>query len=306
MRLDNFDLNLLVAFDVLLQERNVTRAAKRLNVTQAAMSASLKRLRAAFQDDILIQHGKKMIPTAHAIALAPRVSEMIMHLRSLISSGRGFDASTSDRLFRISASDYITTVLIVPFLKVLHREAPNIRLDISLPSPDSMEQLSNGEIDLMLSPEAFLQPDHPREILFDERHVVVGWSGNPVMQQPLTAEAFFDSGHVAVQIGHQNSFIERALESHGQERRIEITAPSFIQAPWLIPGTRRLALMHERLAKIVAPAASLIIAEPPFALPVMQEMMQFHASREMDEGVVWLRSRLKEVAVEPYPEDIII
>lgn len=299
MRLDNFDLNLLVAFDVLLQERNVTRAAKRLNVTQAAMSSALKRLRESFQDDILSQHGKKMIPTAHAIALAPRVSEMILHLRSLISSGKGFDAATSDRRFRLSASDYITTVLIVPFLEVLQREAPHIRLNISLPSHESMEQLSNGEIDLVLSPEEFMQRDHPREILFEERHVVVGWAGNPIMQQPLTVEDFYNSGHVAVQIGHRNSFIERALETHERERRIEITAPSFIQAPWLIPGTMRLALMHERLAKIVAPAASLIIAEPPITLPMMHEMMQYHASRETDEAVIWLRRKLKQVGGIP-------
>ncbi|MEO9599519.1 LysR family transcriptional regulator [Parasphingorhabdus sp.] len=296
MRLDNFDLNLLVAFDVLLQERNVTRAAKRLNVTQAAMSASLKRLRDSFQDDILTQHGKKMVPTAHAIDLAPRVSEMILHLRSLISSGRGFDAATSDRRFWISASDYITTVLVVPFLDILQREAPNIRLDISLPTNESGALLSNGELDLLLGPEEFLEAEHPREALFEERHVVVGWSGNPLMQRPLTADGFFNSGHVAVQVDHRNSFIERALETYGKERRIEITAPSFIQAPWLIPGTMRLALMHERLARIVAPAASLTIAEPPIDLPVMQEMMQFHPSREMDEAVIWLRRKLKQVA----------
>ncbi|MEP4337356.1 MAG: LysR substrate-binding domain-containing protein, partial [Roseobacter sp.] len=219
----------------------------------------------------------------------------IMHLRTLIASGRGFEAATSDRLFRISASDYITTVVIVPFLEILQREAPHIRLDISLPSDDSMEQLSNGGIDLLLSPEEFLVSDHPRELLFEERHVVVGWSGNPLMREPLTVEGFLNSGHVAVQIGHRNSFIEREFEAQGRERRIEITAPSFIQAPWLIPGTMRLALMHERLAKIVAPAASLTIAEPPIDLPVMQEMMQYHASRERDEAVIWLRQQLLQV-----------
>ncbi|MEP4873867.1 MAG: LysR family transcriptional regulator [Parasphingorhabdus sp.] len=288
-----------MAFDVLLQERNVTRAAKRLNVTQAAMSASLKRLRESFQDDILTQHGKKMVPTARAIALAPRVSDTILHLRSLISSGRGFDPASSDRLFHISASDYITTVLIVPFLDVLQREAPNIRLDISLPSEGSADQLSNGELDLVFSPDEFLQQDHPRELLFEERYVVVGCSDNPMMQRRLTTEDYFSSGHVAVQIGHQNSFIDRALEAHDRERRIEIMAPSFIQAPWLIPGTMRLALMHERLANIVAPAASLIIAEPPVELPVMQEMMQYHASREKDEAVIWLRRKLKQVGENP-------
>ncbi|ATW04728.1 LysR family transcriptional regulator [Sphingorhabdus sp. YGSMI21] len=299
MRLDNFDLNLLVAFDVLLQERNVTRAANRLNVTQAAMSAALKRLRESFEDDILKQHGKKMIPTARAIALAPEISRTIMQLRSLISSGKGFDPQTSDRRFKIAASDYITTVLIVPLLDVLQREAPHLRLDISLPNHDTVDQLINGELDLFLTPEDFVHPDHPRDLLFEERYVVVGWSGNPIMQMPLTTESFFGCGHIAVQIGHRNTFIERALEIHGLERRVEITAPSFIQAPWLIPGTMRLSLMHERLAQKVAPAASLVIAEPPISLPVMQEMMQFHASRETDEALIWLRRKLKQVSERP-------
>ena len=298
MRLDNFDLNLLVAFDVLLRERNVTRAANRLNVTQAAMSAALKRLRESFQDDILTQHGKKMIPTARAIYLAPKVADTILQLRSLISSGKGFDPATSDRCFKIAASDYTTTVLIVPLLDVLQREAPRITLDISLPDQDVAEHLINGELDLLLSPEEFVHPDHPRDLLFEERFVVVGWSGNPVMQKPLTIDGFFDSGHVAVQIGHRNTFIEQALEAHVQKRRIEITAPSFIQAPWLIPGTMRLSLMHERLANIVAPAASLVIAEPPIELPVMEEMMQFHASRTADEALIWLRGKLKQVSIE--------
>ena len=187
---------------------------------------------------------------------------------------------------------------LTPLLDVLQREAPRITLDISLPDQDVAEHLINGELDLLLSPEEFVHPDHPRDLLFEERFVVVGWSGNPVMQKPLTIDGFFDSGHVAVQIGHRNTFIEQALEAHVQKRRIEITAPSFIQAPWLIPGTMRLSLMHERLAKIVAPAASLVIAEPPIELPVMEEMMQFHASRTADEALIWLRGKLKQVSIE--------
>src|SRR5690606_23986690 len=101
MRLDNFDLNLLIAFDVLVEERNVTRAAARLNLTQSATSAALKRLRQAMQDDILVQHGKKMIPTSHALRLAPQVAAAIAQLRSLISASATFDPRTSTRRFQI-------------------------------------------------------------------------------------------------------------------------------------------------------------------------------------------------------------
>jgi LysR family nod box-dependent transcriptional activator len=296
MRLDNFDLNLLIAFDVLMQERSVTRAATRLNRTQSAMSAALKRLREAFNDEILVQHGKKMIPTAQAIELAPRIAETILQLRSLISAGVTFDPATSQRRFNIEASDYITTVLMVPLLEVLQREAPGIRLELSLPDEGSTERMAGGDLDLLLTPEEFLPAEHPKELLFEERHVVVGWSGNRLMSRPITQREFLDSGHVAVRISGRHSFIENALRERGIQRRIEVTAPSFIQAPWLLPGTSRLALMHERLARIVAPTLSLALQESPIALPIMREMMQYHAARAGDAALRWLRGKLLELA----------
>lgn len=296
MRLDNFDLNLLIAFDVLLEERNVTRAAARLNLTQSAMSASLKRLRDAFQDEILVQHGKKMIPTHQAMELAPRVAAALVQLRSLISARMSFDPATSQRRFRIEASDYITTVLVVPLLEILQREAPGIRLELSLPDQGSAERMANGYLDLLLTPEEYLEGEHPKDLLFEERHVVVGWSGNPLMQRRITEREFLESGYVAVRISSRDTFIESALREQGIHRRIEVTAPSFIQAPWLLPGTKRLALMHERLARIVAPNLSLAIAEPPIKLPVMREMMQYHAARTGDAALGWLRDKLLALA----------
>ncbi len=298
MRLDNFDLNLLIAFNVLVEERSVTRAARRLNLTQSATSAALKRLREAMQDEILVQHGKKMIPTPHALRLAPQVSGAIAQLRSLISASAAFDPAASTRRFKVEASDYITTILLVPLLSLLAREAPGVRLDLTLPTAGSSERLSNGDLDLLLTPEDFMPPDHPRELLFEERHVVVGWSGNPVMQSGLTEADFFASGHVAVRISGRDTFIESALRKYGERRRIEVTAPSFIQAPWLLPGTQRLALMHERLARLVAPRLSLSIAEPPVELPIMREMMQYHTARTNDAALAWLRQQLLVVARE--------
>ncbi len=299
MRLQNFDLNLLVAFDMLMIERSVTRAAQRLNLTQSAMSASLKRLREAFQDDLLVQHGKAMVPTPHALALAPAVAEAIVTLRSLIASGTGFDPRTSDRRFRIAASDYITTVLLVPLLRALEEEAPRVRLDIALPTEATSERLAKGEFDLTLTPEEFIDRSHPGELLFEERHVIIGWDQNPLLAAPMTIEAFAAARHVSVQIAGRNSYIENALAQLGIERRIEVFAPSFIQVPWLLPGTMRVALMHERLARIIAPGLSLRAVELPFAVPPMREMIQYHSTRERDAGLIWLRGRLRDFARGP-------
>jgi LysR family transcriptional regulator, nod-box dependent transcriptional activator len=296
MRLDNFDLNLLVAFDALVAERNVTRAAQRLRLTQSAMSAALKRLREALGDPILVQHGKSMVPTHYAQALAPEVAAAIAGLRHLIQPSAGFDAGTSARVFRIAASDYIATVLLAPLLRALEDEAPQVRLEISLPSDATSRRLAVGDFDLLLTPEEFIDPAHPAELLFGERHVVVGCRHNPLLAQPLTLEAFGEARHVAVRIDGRNTYIERELDRLGLARRVEVHAPSFVQAPFLLPGTRRIALMHERLAGMMAPLLGLTIAEPPFELPVMHEMMQFHATRRADEGLFWLRGRLRALA----------
>ena len=244
MRLDNFDLNLLVAFDALVEESSVTKAARRLHVTQSAMSASLKRLREAFGDPLLVQHGKTMVPTPHALALAPEVSTAIDGLRRLIQPSTGFDPATSTRVFRLAASDYIATVLVAPLLKALENEAPAVRIEIALPTEATSDRLAKGEFDLVLTPEEFIEPEHPAELLFEEAHVVVGCRHNPLLQSRLTKQGFAAAGHVAVKIDRRNTFIENELARLGLERRIEVQAPSFVQAPWLLPGTRRIALMH--------------------------------------------------------------
>jgi len=296
MRLDRFDLNLLVAFDILVEERNVTRAAKRLNLTQSAMSAALRRLRYAFADDILVQHGKKMIPTAAALSLAPEISSMVADLRGLISRGLDFVPAHSQRLFRIVASDYVTTVLVGPLVERLQHIAPHVRLEITLPRNDINERLEDGDIDLIVSPERFLEGRHPKDLLFEERHVVVAWSGNPLIGDGLTNEIYHQAGHITVSVSRDGTFIDNHLRDHGDQRRIEIVCAAFSQVAWMLPGTTRLALMHERLAKVMATVLPLRIMEPPMALPVMQEMMQYHKARAADPGLIWLRRTLMESA----------
>ena len=297
MRLDSFDLNLLVAFDVLMQERSVTRAAHRLNVTQSAMSASLKRLRTSFADEILAQHGKSMIPTSFALALQPEISAKIAELRAIIARQGRFDPAVSDRQFRIAASDYVTTVLMGPLLAALADEAPSIGFTFDLPGPSSQTALANGALDLLLTPENFVHPDHPAEPVFDERHVVAAWTGNPLAGGPLGKSAFAQAGHVAVRVAGRYTFAEDWFHRQRIERRIEVYAPSFIQAPFLVPGTMRLCVMHERLARYMQAILPLAILEMPFPVPPMHEMMQYHAAREGDPALQWLRRRIREAAL---------
>ncbi|MCW1400874.1 LysR family transcriptional regulator [Novosphingobium sp. MW5] len=296
MRLDKFDLNLLLAFEVLIEERNVTRAARRLNLTQSAMSGALKRLRDAFSDEILVQQGKKMFPTAAALALAPEVSSVIADLRRLIAQGMAFDPQTSERKFRVITSDYIAIVLIGPLLERLQHEAPRIRLELTHPSADVIGRLDDGTIDLVIAPERFLAGDNPRDLLLEERHVVVGWTGNPALGEPLTRETYESVGHVVVDLTKGGTFAENFLREHSDRRRVEVSCPDFSSVGWLLPGTNRVALMHERLARIMARFLPLRICEPPVDLPVMREMILYHRANAEDPALSWLRKRLKEIA----------
>lgn len=300
MRLDNFDLNLLIAFELLLEERNVTRAAQRANITQSAMSAALARLRQTMNDELLVPHGRRMIATPHAVALAPMVTEAVRNLRVLISSATAFDPASSDRRFEIAASDYISTVLLAPLLPKLKREAPGIELNIQLPTRDSSDLLDDGKLDFQITPAQFLGPDHPSELLFEERHVVVGWQENPVFAGEMNPDAFHSCGHVAVRIAGVATFADKHFMNIDDRRRIEVTAPSFSIVPWLLPGTNLLALMHERLARVFAPLLPLEIRSAPIEIPMMREMIQYHSARSTDAGMQWLKARmLKEVAESP-------
>lgn len=295
MRFKRFDLNLLLALDVLLKEQSVSRAARQLNLSQPAMSAALGRLRDYFNDPILVAYGKKMLPTAHAQSLAPVVARLLTDVDALISASTVFDPATSERTFRICASDYVTTVLVGPLLAELAKEAPGVRIEISVPDDEALGKLEQGTTDLLLVPESFTSKDHPCKLLFEERHVVVGCRKNPIFRRPLTREAFFAAPHIAVTLSHQTTFAEEQLRMVGP-RRIEMVAPSFLAVPWMLPNTDRLAVMHERLAWIMVKKLPLRMAPLPFPFPPMREMAQYHATREADGGVQWLLQRMLEHA----------
>ncbi len=292
MRLNKFDLNLLVALQALLEERNVTRAADRLNITQSAMSAALRRLRETFNDEILVAHGKKMVPTSHALGIAPLVEQALVTMQALVSSSTVFDPSTSKRTFRLAASDYITTVLIIPLLAELETDAPGIRLEVIQPNSEINSSLDRGVLDFILTPERFLSANHPKCLLFEERHVIVGWNKNPIFLKPITEEVFLSCGHIVVQIGSTQTYAEEQLKDRGDSRRVEIVASSFTIVPWMLPGTHRIALMHERLAKVMLAKLPLTIAPVPFSLPPMREMIQYHHARSTDGGLQWLLGKL--------------
>jgi len=244
-----------------------------------------------------------MIPTAHALRMKPRLRDLLIATEALVAETTHFNPAASGRCFRVGASDYLITVLFPKLIQILSDLAPNVTVDCVQPSDSMLPELDQGALDLIICPEEHLSPDHPSELLFEERHVVVGCAKNPVFKrQKISAKDFYAAGHVIVGIGRLKpaSFAETHLRELGRPRRIETQVTSFLVPPELVVNTENLTVMHERLARHYADRLDIAIAPLPFAFPVMKEMMQFHRTRENDQGLRWFIDKLKQAAAMPH------
>lgn len=304
MRFRGLDLNLLVVLDCLLEEGSVSRAAERLRVTQPAVSASLKRLRAYFGDELIVPDGKRMVPTSRASSLRGEVRRLLDQVDGILVAGDVFDPLTAHQTFRVAASDYAISVSFSLMLETFGIEAPHTAVEFYAPSDESYARFEQGKIDLLVGPEQLVLPDHPVEFLYDEQQVVVGWSGNPVFGQKLRLEQFMDADHVAVQIGanSRNSVAEAFLRKSSITRNIALTAHSFSLIPPLLINTQRLAVVHERLAMWYAQYYPIAFAPLPFDFPQSKMVVQTHRSRRVDDRLTWFVSRLKN-AVDKFSEN---
>lgn len=298
MRYKGLNLNLLHALDVLMETRNVSRAAERLGLTQSALSAALAQLRDYFGDQLLVSDGRRMCPTVFAEQLRGQLGQFLDATNAVIQTSRVFDPGSTRRVFRVIASDYVVAAVLAPLTEALSLIAPNIRLDFVQPNESASESLRIGEMDLLISPREFMLPDSPTIDLFEEEIVIAGWSGNPLFDRPVSLEAFFSAGHVAVEIGRRReaTFADKHLLDLGHTRRIECVASSFTTVPWLLRGTHRMAMMHRRLAVTMSKYLPIAYSPLPFAFPLMQETAQFHRTRSSDQGLHWLINAIREAA----------
>ncbi|NWL77738.1 nodulation protein NfeD [Pseudomonas taiwanensis] len=301
MRFKHLDLNLLVALDVLLEEQNITRAAARLHMTQSATSGVLGRLRTYFEDDLLVQVGRKMMPTPLAKELEIPVREVLLKIQTSITAKPVYDIAESKRHFRIMASDYLISVLFAEVIREINNEAPNITFELISPGETAVEMLMRGEVDLMIAPEHYVAKEHPSQLLFDEQHVCVVCAENYSIGERLTLERYLELGHVGVAFGRSRTpgIEEWFMSQYGCKRRLEVITHDFNTLPQLVIGTQRVATMHSRLARLYARNLPLRILPPPVELPTMQEYMSWHRSLDRDPMLRWLREKLMEMVRRP-------
>jgi DNA-binding transcriptional LysR family regulator len=288
------DLNLLKALDVLLDERNVTRAAQRLSLTQPAVSGMLTRLRESFGDPLFVRTQRGIVPTLRALELAGPVKEILGGVETLLRP-QAFDPATADMALRIAATDYASQAVVVPFLSALRRRAPNVRVAV-VPVQDARlaAQIERGDIDwALLTPESTPADLHARR-LFDESYVCVMRAGHPAAAGGrLSLESFCTCDHALVSYsgGSFQGVTDEALARIGRKRRVILSVTSFLMLPRVLRHSDLIAVVPRRLAQ---DAEGLAMLEPPLEVAGFTKSLAWHERTHRDPGHRWARALLFE------------
>jgi DNA-binding transcriptional LysR family regulator len=297
MRFNRLDLNLLVALDVLLSEKSITRSGKRLNLSQSATSGALARLRDYFNDELLVPVGRNLVLTPLAVSLIGPVRDVLFQIQTTIEIKPAFDPDTATREFRILASDYTSTVLLGEVARRISTLAPGITLDILPMTPTAVEQLERSDVDLLILPKKFISDSQPAASLCEETYTCIVWSGNDLVGNTLSLDQYMSLGHVSTRFGSAvTSFEEWFLREKGYDRRIEITTTHFASMPHFLIGTNRIATMHTRLARTLARYYPIRLLPPPLVIPRIEICMQWNRLLDLDPSHLWLRALVSEVA----------
>jgi DNA-binding transcriptional LysR family regulator len=300
LRFKKLDLNLLVTLDALLQERNISRAAERVNLSQPAMSNALGRLREYFGDELLIPVGRQMMLTPRAESLQQPVREILLRVDSDVVAPAVFDPATSIRSFSMLVSDFTTTVFMPPLLRALYDSAPLVQIHLEPQGRTPHELLEEGEADFLIIPMQYVSSLHPCVPLFEDDYVVVSWEDHPTIRDSLSREQYLQAGHVVSSIGsggNRNLPVLEGwfLEREGIARKIEVTASTMAALPSLVVGTARLATVHRRIAMHAQQHLPIRIWPSPMKIPKLVQMLQWNKVREADPGLRWIRDLCLEI-----------
>ena len=303
LALGQFDLNLLTALDALLQERHVTHAADRAGLSQPAMSRALGRLRLLLQDDLLVRVGNDLYLTSLASDLVQPVHEVLENIHHILGYRASFDPARDRRVFNLAATDYGIFLLLRPLAAHIEREAPGVSLRIRQLNPDSFNELERAELDMVFG----RRPDGselPGELILRDGWLCAVWEGNPEVGSELTLEKFLELPRLANQVGtgfRTNPEVSLA-QALGWSPSNTVTIESWLMLPFLLKGTRFVALLPESIGREIGEREELRFFAPPFKMEPLTLMMSWHPRSEDDPAHVWLRDRLEEIAARFDPE----
>ena len=310
------DLNLLRVFDVMLEERNVTRAGARLGLTQSAVSHALNRLRYALNDELFLRGPSGMLPTPRALEMGPQVHAALNQLQAAMAFP-DFDSATSERRFAITAGAYACGVLVPPVVERMARDAPLSELAIVEQTADVLERLDARRVDFLVGGVVAAPERFARETILTETLAWVVRTGHPLAgAAEVDLEALASVPHAVISRAapgfgddraERRSLItqaswedagafEAALAARGLTRRVGVRVPDTYSALSIASRSDMAALIPRRLALISAQSGRIQLIEPPYPSPAVEVTLLYLNERMNEPAVSWMRDLIRAVA----------
>lgn len=291
MNIRNFDLNLLLVLDALMDERNVTRAAERLRLSQPAVSAALNRLRESFGDPLFVRMQRGILPTPRAIELARAAKAVLGQIEGIIDE-QPFDPSHSKAVFRIGANDYAQLAVVIPLIRWLGDMAPNIRVEVTGLSQNLGEQLERQGVDLAIT--LFSEPPKGSHwaMLFRETYVCAARQNHPQIDKTLSLDQFCALPQVAVASADPRLAdpVDEALAAIGRKRQVVLKMPNFFILPRVLQHNNFISVAPERLIRYFSPM--LKILPLPIEVPGFSMNLVWHEATHASAAHTWLREQI--------------
>ena len=291
MKLNNVDLNLFVVFDTIYREKNLTRASESLNITQPAVSNSLRRLRELFNDQLFVRQDGKMIPTATAKSLADRVQNALVALDESLYELDSFDYETSTRTFRLAMNDDAESSLLPYLMEFLQNRAPGISVEsYSIPRRDLAREFSTGQLDFAFDAPLISVPNLLHRYLTEDTYICATRKGPPsVTQKAISLEDYTALPHAHVSSRRKGQgHIDLHLNRQGLTRNIRIRTPNSHTAVAIAEKTDMLLTLPRRVAE----GQSLAVVDLPFNVPNLEWHVYWAKICEYDKGHQWMKKTI--------------
>lgn len=304
MQFHRFDLNLLIALDALLRERNVTRAAERVFVSQPAMSAALHKLRDYFDDPLLTRVGRDFELTARAQSLVDPVRDALLRIQTALGTQPDFSPATTQRSFTMIVSEEAVPGLLTEVLRQVATQAPGIRLQIELISLSTLDRLEYGEADLCICLDNArlygareFPPSLQSQRLRPVRWLCVVDRNHPTVREELTGEQFEKLPHVFGRpAGYSESAEDLVRRIFDVDVKVDLTVPSLLHLPLVLPGTSYVAMVPERVVRLFSGVTPIRTFAVPFPTHEQHELLLWHQRHRTDPAHAWIRDLIVSVA----------
>ncbi|GLW67870.1 LysR family transcriptional regulator [Kitasatospora phosalacinea] len=283
------DLNLLTALDALLEEGSVAGAAERLHVTAPAMSRSLGRIRKATGDQILVRTGRHMTPTPRALAMRTEVHVLVQQAHQLLSSRTDLDLAGLERVFTVRLHDALTTACGSALVAAVRRQAPKVRIRLTVEPGHDTPELRRGEVDVASSAGPPLQPDIRHRLIGRDRIILAVRAGHPLTEGPLTVERYAAADHVTVsRRGSLRDRVDDVVAALGHERRVVVSAPATDTALQLARDADVVVTLPDAVTRSAREQLGLTTLPLPFDLPPVPLHLLWHQRYDDDPAHTWL------------------